>query len=161
MLVSASEETPEKKRANLLDVLNRYPDADDRRSTAHIMKYIFPRQFGLHNVFTCSVKKSDTSQHLHDYTNREHEIAQSDYAKELKRPRIRGSSTIASLNLPKRLRGQGFALVQAFRKRHGQGAHTELLRYYCPRQVSIIRCTSGPDADHQRMCKTGGRISQP
>ncbi|KGM85836.1 telomerase reverse transcriptase [Paracoccidioides brasiliensis Pb18] len=36
-------------------VLNRYPESTNRSHTVHIMKYIFPRQFDLHNVFTSAL----------------------------------------------------------------------------------------------------------
>ena len=36
-------------------VMSRYQNVDDRAETIHVMKYIFPRQFGLHNAFTSAV----------------------------------------------------------------------------------------------------------
>ncbi|CAD6892531.1 unnamed protein product [Tilletia caries] len=40
----------------------------------HILKYMFPRQFGLHNVFTSVVDRNLTTQAFPDYTMREAEI---------------------------------------------------------------------------------------
>jgi len=40
------------------------------------MKYIFPREFGLHNVFTSSIKPNENRLEPQDYTLREEEIAE-------------------------------------------------------------------------------------
>ncbi|KAE8225352.1 hypothetical protein CF319_g1893 [Tilletia indica] len=40
----------------------------------HILKYMFPRQYGLHNVFTSVVDRNLTTQAFPDYTMREAEI---------------------------------------------------------------------------------------
>ncbi|RYP54201.1 hypothetical protein DL768_000980 [Monosporascus sp. mg162] len=47
----------------------------NRFNTMRVMMYMFPRQFGLHNVFTSRVNFKETSQRLKDYTLREDEIA--------------------------------------------------------------------------------------
>ncbi|KAK0566761.1 hypothetical protein OC861_003040 [Tilletia horrida] len=46
----------------------------EERRVRHLLKYVFPRQFGLHNVFTSPVDRNMTTQALHDYTMREAEI---------------------------------------------------------------------------------------
>jgi telomerase reverse transcriptase len=64
------------------DVLNRFPlqrrgtenekNADQNvkheESTIRVMMYMFPRQFGLHNVFTSQVDHTQTAQKFQDYT---------------------------------------------------------------------------------------------
>ena len=52
----------------IIDVLNRYHDFNNPTQTVHVMKYIFPRQFGLHNVFTSPVDLRETVQPFKDYT---------------------------------------------------------------------------------------------
>lgn len=106
------------------DVLNRFSDHANRAHTVHVMKYIFPRQFGLHNVFTSKTDYKETAQPFKDYTMREEEISQLSSA----RSKV-GSS---SLHAPKRLRGQAFELVRKLQKLHHRCSYTELLRHYCP-----------------------------
>ncbi|EPS41730.1 hypothetical protein H072_4367 [Dactylellina haptotyla CBS 200.50] len=57
-----------------IHVLNRFCDHTKRHHKVHVLKYIFPRAFGLHNVFTSTVNKADTVQQFKDYTLREDEI---------------------------------------------------------------------------------------
>lgn len=93
------------------------------------MKYIFPRQFGLHNVFTSSVDLRETVQPFKDYTLREQEITQHQRRIRLKH----ANSTEAPItHIPKRLRGQAMALVKKLQKLHSQCYYVELLKHYCP-----------------------------
>lgn len=108
-----------------IHVLNRYPDSNDQLHTLHILMYIFPRQFGLHNVFTSPVDTSQTAQPLPDYTLRETEIAQ-------RKARISSRASAAGIHLPKRLRGNVFELVKKMQKLHRRCAYYELLKHYCP-----------------------------
>ncbi|KAI2147442.1 Telomerase reverse transcriptase [Ophidiomyces ophidiicola] len=101
-----------------IHVLNRYRDCTNPRHTLHVMKYIFPRQFGLHNVFTSAVDPKTTVQPFKDYTLREDEIAAQQNPNKL----------------PKRLRGLPLRLVQKLQKRHQRCSYVELLKYYCPIQ---------------------------
>ncbi|KAF3916552.1 hypothetical protein ABW20_dc0102400 [Dactylellina cionopaga] len=57
-----------------LNVLNRCNDPRKRNHKVHVLKYIFPRVFGLHNAFNSVVDKRDTVQTFKDYTLREEEI---------------------------------------------------------------------------------------
>ncbi|KAJ6259859.1 hypothetical protein Dda_5503 [Drechslerella dactyloides] len=57
-----------------IHVLNRYSNPNKRNHKVHALKYIFPRAFDLHNVFTSTVDKRDTAQKFKDYTLREEEI---------------------------------------------------------------------------------------
>ena len=57
------------------DVLNRFASLDSMAQTVHVMKYIFPRQFSLLNVFTSDSdepKKMDDSK---EFMFREREIS--------------------------------------------------------------------------------------
>ncbi|KAH0538165.1 hypothetical protein FGG08_005223 [Glutinoglossum americanum] len=67
-----------------IHVLNRYSDPGNPEHTVHIMKYIFPRVFGLHNVFDSTTNSRETVQPFKDYTMREQEITSSEYARSLK-----------------------------------------------------------------------------
>ncbi|KGY14464.1 hypothetical protein PABG_12677 [Paracoccidioides brasiliensis Pb03] len=119
-------------------VLNRYPESTNRSHTVHIMKYIFPRQFDLHNVFTSSVDSKETAQRFKDYTLREDEITR-------RRHRRQGNTISSEVwnqipeNVPKRLRGEPVVLVQKLQKRHQQCPYAELLRYYCTTEVTLNR----------------------
>jgi telomerase reverse transcriptase len=104
-----------------IHVLNRYADTTSVEQSVHITKYIFPRQFGLHNVFTSVVDTRETSQAFKDYTLREQEITTAD--------------TRAKRNakwLPKRLRSGPAMMIEGLRKRHARLSYVELLRKYCP-----------------------------
>lgn len=106
----------------LLDVLNRFPN--DAR---HVLKYIFPRQFNLHNVFTSEVDKKETIQRHKDYTLREQEIAC------LKSKQKQGRE----IPIPKRLKGKPLELVVKLQKLHRNCPYNALLKYYCPSTVSL------------------------
>ncbi|WQF78234.1 hypothetical protein CDEST_03248 [Colletotrichum destructivum] len=95
----------------------------NERNTLKVMMYIFPRQFGLHNVFTSAIDYSKTSQKFADYTLREEEIAT--VYKEQK------------VRLPKRLRGDAKRLVERLQLLHGRCAYAELLRHYCPTPIDF------------------------
>ncbi|EEP82887.1 predicted protein [Uncinocarpus reesii 1704] len=109
-----------------IHVLNRYPNSNDLGHTVHIMKYIFPRQFGLRNVFTSAVDTRKTAQPFEDYSLREEEIAMQQKSRGTKAPK-------SSLNkVPKRLRGELIVLIQKLQKRHQHCSYVELLKHYCP-----------------------------
>jgi telomerase reverse transcriptase len=99
-------------------VLQRIPDAKQRHQAAHLMKYIFPRQFGLHNVFTSEVDRDETTQRYKDYTFREEGISQ----QKKKSPGW----------IPRRLRGQALEMVQKIYRNNRSCSYSQLLRHYCP-----------------------------
>lgn len=114
-------------------VLDRLQKADDFAKTLHVIKYIFPRQHGLHNAFTSERDPKNTAQPFKDYTLREKEIARSELARRQKRIRNKQEDReLRGTNLPKRLRGKPFALVQRIRKRHARCAYHALLQHHCP-----------------------------
>lgn len=102
------------------------------------MKYIFPRQFGLHNVFTSTLDRKVTVQPFKDYTLREDEIARSQ-TRTRRRQRERETE---NLKLPKRLRGTLVSLIQKLQKRHQACAYVELLRHYCPATKEVPSTTT-------------------
>ncbi|EGO53691.1 hypothetical protein NEUTE1DRAFT_19417, partial [Neurospora tetrasperma FGSC 2508] len=116
-----------------IHVLNRFPcqkpaegeeASKPDESTTHVMMYIFPRQFGLHNVFTSVVDRQQTAQKFQDYTLREDEIAKK-FPKptEGERPKVK---------IPKRLRGKTQELVHKLQVLHKRCSCAEMLQYYCP-----------------------------
>lgn len=113
-------------------VFSRYRDLDSQAEAIHILKYIFPRQFGLHNVFTSLVDIKDTSQPFKDYTLREKEIMQA----RLRRKYRLGKPSLSPDKIPARLRGEALQLVQRLRKRHSVCSYRSLLEHYCPTELS-------------------------
>ena len=122
--------------ANHPDVLNRYAlkptsstanenvgenaaSAPPDRNTIQVMMYIFPRQFGLHNVFTDDVDPRQTVQPFKDYTIREDEIS------------TRYPASVCP-KIPKRLRGKAVQLVRKLQIQHSRCPYKELLEHYCP-----------------------------
>ncbi|KAF2969504.1 hypothetical protein GQX73_g4071 [Xylaria multiplex] len=91
--------------------------------TLKVMMYMFPRQFGLHNVFTSKVNLKETSQRLKDYTLREEEI----FAKF-----GRLGDTGARVKTPKRLRGHAKDLIRKLQVLHQRCSYSQLLQHYCP-----------------------------
>ena len=112
---------------NMLDALNRCSDYRDIAQTVHLMKYIFPRQFKLHNAFTSKVDSTETTYAFRDYTLREQEIR--------KVEELRGTSK--RVRVPKRLRGAGKLLIAKLQRLHSRCSYTQLLKHYCHSQVSI------------------------
>ncbi len=117
------------------DVLNRYRDSNNLSHTIHIMKYIFPRQFGLHNAFTSTRNLRETTHPFKDYTLREQEISLKPGQTALNGGS--GNNTV-SQHLPKRLRGVVVSLVRKLQTRHSSCAYKELLDHYCPWNVRCL-----------------------
>ena len=111
-------------------VLDRMRSSDKIEGTIHVLKYIFPRQFGLHNVFTSNVDVKDTTQPFQDYTDREEDIARSKFSSG-QRPDL----SVKPSHLPKRLRGEALNLVYRIRRRHVQCPYHALLQKHCPHQL--------------------------
>ncbi|KAF2810104.1 uncharacterized protein BDZ99DRAFT_304375 [Mytilinidion resinicola] len=120
-----------------IHVLNRFSDRNDPQQTIQIMRYIFPRQFGLHNVFTSTVDYRDTALPFKDYTLREKEIQQQFYRESLKHKSADASIEGFKSHVPKRLRGEATTLVNKLRKLNQKCSYSELLRHYCPVEVNI------------------------
>ncbi|KAF2842800.1 hypothetical protein M501DRAFT_28796 [Patellaria atrata CBS 101060] len=122
----------------LSDVLNRYRDVNDVNQTVHVMKYIFPRQFGLHNVFTSTVDFKESAHIFKDYTLREQEIAVLQQRRDIKRAE-KEKTDMCQQKIPKRLRGMTVELVTKLRKLHQRCSYAAILQYYCPISVSSTR----------------------
>jgi telomerase reverse transcriptase len=99
------------------------------------MRYIFPRQFGLHNVFTSKIDTRETALPLKDYTLREKDIHQS-MCKALGDKALNAQAAERwKTHIPKRLRGEAHRLTDRLRVLHHRCSYTKLLRHYCPVQV--------------------------
>lgn len=88
-----------------------------------VLKYIWPREHGFHNVLTGSLDRTKTSERWQDYTNREEAIAH------------RGS-----MRLPKRLQTAS-RLVAILLAKHDRLNYAKLLRYCCPGSLPSSRLT--------------------
>ncbi|KFY02560.1 hypothetical protein O988_02079 [Pseudogymnoascus sp. VKM F-3808] len=93
-----------------------------RPNTLQVLKYIFPRQFGLHNVFDSVVDYRETVQPFKDYTLREDEIRRLP-------PNHKGAS---STKIPRRLRGSLVKLVQKLQILHRRCPYSQMIAHYCP-----------------------------
>ena len=120
-----------------VDVLNRFPDFQKPEHAVHILMYMFPRQFGLHNVFTSKVDPKDTVQPFKDYTLREQEIAQFKFQQRAKGTAKGSTCRHREGHVPRRLRGTVRDLISKMQKFHGRCPYTELLRHYCPNPVLV------------------------
>ena len=116
-----------------IHVFNRFPRHDNVKHVVHNMKYVFPRQFGLHNVFTSTVNKTETVQCLKDYTLREHEIVQQLSLRSIVATDIVNEPR--AVQVPKRVRGGAQTLVRKMLKNHCLCSYTQLLRHYCSNQA--------------------------
>ncbi|KAE9994719.1 hypothetical protein Vi05172_g10512 [Venturia inaequalis] len=115
-----------------IHVLERCRNLDDIQETVQIMKYIFPRQFKLHNVFTFVRDHRETALPFKDYTLRETEIRQKAERSQAE-VAVKWKADLAPKPvLPRRLRGVAFDLVQLLRKLHHRCSYTELLKHHCP-----------------------------
>ncbi|KAJ4338970.1 Telomerase reverse transcriptase [Ascochyta clinopodiicola] len=125
-----------------IHVLNRFPRREDKQQAIQIMRYMFPRQFGLHNVFTSKVDARETAMPLKDYTLREKEIHQS-MCRDLG-DKIHKADEVAKwkLRVPKRLRGDLVLMIEKLRILNQRCSYTEMLRHYCP--VEAIPLSSNP-----------------
>lgn len=121
--------------SRMVDALNRYGNSESQAHTVHLMKYIFPRQFGLHNVFTSTVDSRETVQPFKDYTLREQEIASAARQKQAKGGIAAANAQQSKDQLPKRLRGLPVELIKKLQKRHARCPYKELLKHYCPVDV--------------------------
>lgn len=81
------------------------------------MKYIFPRQFGLHSVFTHATDRRETTHAFKDYTDREGEIATALKDRDLKVYRRLGTRLLP--------------LIRKMQQLHKKCSYHELIEYYC------------------------------
>ena len=110
-----------------IHALNRFPNFRNKNHTLQLLRYIFPREFGLHNGFTCNGDPKDTAQPYKDYTMRDAESA----GKILTTER-RSGTNVAGPRIPKRLLHGALKLVQKLQISHSKCSYSELLKHYCP-----------------------------
>ena len=109
-------------------VLIRFSDISNTQQTIHVMKYIFPHQFGLHNVFTSDLESKNGVRGFKDYTLREIEI------NGLATRAINAAGRQAKAgSLPKRLRGATQDMVRKMQRNANRLPYAQLLRYYTSR----------------------------
>lgn len=128
----------------MADILNRcrhVPETEqstlairqkNEANTVRVMMYMFPRQFGLHNVFTSNVDTKTTVQKFQDYTVRDEEI--SAFLRSNKHAAQNGVAKV-----PKRLRGDARHLVRRLQILHRRCSYFELVRHYCPSILDTLR----------------------
>lgn len=87
--------------------------------------HIFPRQFGLQNVFTPSADRGEVPRPLHNFDVREKEIVAKYGDQNLQGKDFR-------VPIPKRLRGMPLDLVEKMRMLHRKCVYPALLNHYCP-----------------------------
>lgn len=110
-------------------IFNRHSQVDKGQQTRRAIKYMFPRQFGLHNAFTSEVDRwKDSNQPFKDYSFRDEEIDRADHQWR----QSRHLHAEAERPLPKRLRNRVVSLVTHLRKRHLRCSYKTILDYYCP-----------------------------
>ncbi|RCI15533.1 hypothetical protein L249_3433 [Ophiocordyceps polyrhachis-furcata BCC 54312] len=123
-----------------LDVLNKCPhvslptrdgsslnemDACNELNTRKLMMHLFPRQFGLCNVFTPKANSAGRDKGSVDYATREAEFAPL-------LPRDEVTDRFLLPKVPKRLRGVASHLVQQLQVLHARCSYTQTLDHYCP-----------------------------
>lgn len=116
---------------NQVHVLQRCRDVESYEETAHVMKYVFPAQFELHNVLQSNVDGKDTTDAFKDYTLREQEITcqRKSY---VGRIMTNATSNRKPTWIPKRLRGTCQHLIKRLRKRHSTCSYFAMLQHYSP-----------------------------
>lgn len=119
-----------------IHVLNRLSVIEDFVEDVDLMRYVFPRQFKLHNVFTSSVDRKETTQQFKDYTTRDDEI-------KAIWPRDR-------TRVPRRLRGQTRVLIKKLRKMHQRCSYAQTLSHYCPILDPSLSATIAEDVGQPR-----------
>jgi hypothetical protein len=82
----------------------------------HILKYIFPHEFRLHNVFTNATDRRETTHAFKDYTDREQEILNANHDRDAK--------------VYRRLAG-ALALISKMQKLQKGCSYDALIKYYC------------------------------
>jgi hypothetical protein len=111
------------------DVLNRYNDGNGPAHAKHISKYIFPRQFGLHNVFTHATDRRETRHAFRDYTDREGEIQSSRKSRDKK--------------AYGRLEARIVPLIQKMQRSHRDCSYHALLHHYCSAETESGMAVDG------------------
>lgn len=107
-----------------------------------LLKYIFPRQWGLHNVFTSSADRRQSATPHRCYANRDAEIVKH-WNQHTRIVRDGSDAVRLGPHIPKRLRGNCVTLIEAVLRRHHKCPYAALLQHYCPRQVASDNTRDG------------------
>lgn len=102
--------------------------------------YMFPRQYGLHNVFTSEVNRNETCQAFQDYTVRQEVDSLLPPSRESsnKNKRKEAQQPAAALPPPpKRLRRDAQGLAKRMQKLHQKCSYHALVKHYCPSSVCV------------------------
>lgn len=110
-----------------IHILNRLSNMRDAAEDVDLMKYIFPRQFRLHNVFTSTTDRRETTQTFKDYTVRDAELS--------------GISSQPRTHVPRRLRGKARLLAHKLRQLHHRCSYEQLMYHFCPTPFSSTRAS--------------------
>ena len=113
-------------------VLTRYSAVNNTQQTIEVMKYIFPRQFGLHNVFTPDHESKNGVHGFKHHTLRE--IEKNGLAT---RDTSAAGHQLKPESLPRRLRGATQNVVRKMRRNANRLPYAQLLRYYTSRDRSV------------------------
>ncbi|OQE32998.1 hypothetical protein PENFLA_c001G08043 [Penicillium flavigenum] len=117
-------------------VLSRFSSLDSMAQTVHVMKYIFPRQFGLLSVFTLNSDGRNIMDDSKRFMFRESEISHLEEEKRLQQPQPEIEFADADHD--------------KLRNRNAQCPYGELLRHYCPTEQTgpsrLGALASTPDA---------------
>ncbi|CCU74861.1 telomerase reverse transcriptase [Blumeria hordei DH14] len=89
------------------------------QDSSYILMFIFPRQFGLHNIFSSGRDNSQSIQSCCHDKIREKEIKDKFPSQN-------------SIKIPKRLRGKPIALTERMLALHKKCSYRKLVEYYCP-----------------------------
>jgi hypothetical protein len=96
--------------------LNQYLNHKNQGEAKHILKYLFPREFRLHNVFTHATDRRETTHAFKDYTDREQEISLANRDRDVK--------------VYRRLAG-ALPLISKMQKLQKGCSYDALIKYYC------------------------------
>lgn len=111
-------------------ILNRYQKSTSTKQTIHVMKHVFPRQFGLRNVFTSDLESKTGNQVFNDYTLRKVEMPA-----HAKKPAGALGAGAKADKVPPRLRGAAHRLVRKLQRNHKNCPYAQLLRSYTSQAV--------------------------
>ncbi|KJZ73514.1 hypothetical protein HIM_07070 [Hirsutella minnesotensis 3608] len=100
----------------------------DEVNTIKIMMCVFPKQFGMHNVFISDSKPSKPVQSANKWE--EHASWEQRVAAHF--PVDKDSGKISLPKIPRRLRGSAKHLVQKLQILHARCSYAETLKHYCP-----------------------------
>ena len=89
------------------------------------MKYIFPKQFALHNVFMHATDRRETTHAFKDYTDRDAEVASA--------PKSR------DFQIYNRLGPRVLPLIAKMQKFHNECSYHALIEYYCGQSAEETR----------------------